>query len=220
MKQYTMTITIDAKSVCEINKVHQRVTLARKVAAFASTDMSADVSADLGASPQAVAWLTLEAGQTIVVSWEESYSLYATTSPPRAGARIVMNAHTPATPGVLYPFGSDNLFGSPGPAQASGTFSIDNQVGDDAWLFGLAQGATIGGPVGPIPLNIIPALNDERVALAPSPTVYVFLQSSAGNGVPILSIPDGACPVRFTTTNLHAHVAFWPENNTFHVTST
>lgn len=205
MTIYTLNFTIDTAGVEAINGAGQSITIAKSVAGGGTTP---------------VAWLAFEAAQTIQVTWEENYWIYATNTQVQAGAQILSTAITDeaAVSGKLYTFESTQIFSPPTPpAQPVGTFDVTNQVGNNSWLFGLAQMAKIAGKdtPNPVPLNIVSALNNETLTFTPEVTVSIFLQSVTNNGVVISQIESNALVVTLTSAAPSASIGFNDSLNQF-----
>ncbi|HEX8705402.1 MAG TPA: hypothetical protein VF815_41600 [Myxococcaceae bacterium] len=209
---YQLNFTIDAGGVAAINGASQYITIVKQLNPLTSTS----------AGPP-VAWLTFPAAQMITVQWEENYFLYATNAQLQAGATIVSTASTPdaALAQAEYTFSSDLVFGLPqiSPNIPAGTFEVNNQVGNNTWQFGLAQKATINGSKipSPVPLNIVPVLNNETATFTPEETVSIFLQSYSNNGVVLTQVAGNALQVMLSGTNPSVNIDFDDVNNTFYI---
>ncbi len=204
---FQLNFTISAADVATINDtLHQSIVIVKSVGASSGT-------------PQTVAWLHFfEAGQSIAVSWEENYWIYATNAQLQAGAKIVTNAITTssAPSNSLYQLGADTLFAGPGTGKGQGTYSVDNEVGADTWQLGLAQEAIIqGSKVTPVPLNIVSVGNGEIVTFTPEVTVSIFLQSLTDNGVVITEVSSSALTVTLTGVAPSADLTFDGDDKTF-----
>jgi hypothetical protein len=203
---YSLNLTMNEAAVEAINGTGQFITIVKKVQSSHRT--AGDV-----------AWLTFAATQTIQVSWQETYYLYATSQSLQAGAVINGTARTsnPALSGYRYVFNSNNLFVNPTPGLTQGTFNVKDLAGRNDWKFGLAQMATIGSaetPV-PVPLNVAQVLNNELVTFTPQATVSIFLQSFNNNGVVITEVMSEALTVTLPSTAPSANIGFDNSENTF-----
>ena len=105
-----------------------------------------------------VAWIAAAPMQQTVLTWDGSYSLFASSSPLQIGTAVTSTATTAATGGYAYPFTASG-FGT-GVAQSglsAQQYRVDNGVSSSTspgLLFGLAQPITMNGNLSqPLPLN-------------------------------------------------------------------
>lgn len=204
---YSLNFTMNPDAVGAINDAGQLVTIVKHV------DSANKSAGD-------VAWLTFQAAQSIQLSWQESYYLYATNQSLEAGATIKQSAQTtnPALSGYQYVFNAANLFVNPAPGFAQGSFNVNDQAGRNDWKFGLAQLANIStNPrlTKPVPLNAVKVLNNEIVTFVPRAKVSVFLQSYDDNGIVISQVKSNALTVELLSTEASASIGFSDADNAF-----
>jgi hypothetical protein len=204
---YSLSFTMNPEAVSAINDAGQFVTIVKQV------DSANKSAGD-------VAWLTFQAAQSIQVSWQESYYLYATNQSLEAGAVIKQTAQTvnPALSGYQYVFNAAHLFVNPAPGFEQGAFNVNDQAGRNDWKFGLAQLATVSTNPRidkPVPLNVVKVLNNELVTFKPRATVSVFLQSYDDNGIVISQVKSNALTVELIATDASASIGFSDADNTF-----
>jgi hypothetical protein len=201
-------ITIDAAGVEAINQAGQTVTIVQSV-----------VSDPLGSGNLPVAWLAFSPLESNIITWEQDYSLYATTTVLQNGATIQMTSQTEgaAVEGVVYSF-SEGVFtgGNPGSAD---TYNVDNQESSNSFSFGMAQEATVNGTETMAPLNAVPVLADESVSFTPELQISVFLSSATNNGSVLSQVAGNACTFTLTSQTPTANLGFDDASNTFFVNS-
>jgi hypothetical protein len=153
-----------------------------------------------------------------VVTWVESYAIFATTTPLQAGATIAETAMTgaPVQAGWTYTFQNGRFEGASG--GASGSFNVVNQQ-SGAFSFGLSQQASVNNVQVNAPLNATPVLFSASASFVPEATVSVFLSSSMNNGVVLSQVPYNALTISLTLQNPTANIGFDDSNETFYLES-
>jgi hypothetical protein len=216
MPMFTLNINIDGPGLKDIAGSGQRVTLTKKPRSFVELK---ERGAHANQNSVIVAWQAFQPFEFNVVTWDESYSLYATTTPLDTGNIIALNAVTdaPAIPGFIYAFTGGPPNGSPGEGN---TFNLSNQMSSGSFSFGLAQIATVNdSPSEWVPLNASPMLFNETAEFTPTDTVYIFLSSCGSNGTVIPEVPEKALAITLSSANPTATVTFDDANNAFFLLS-
>jgi hypothetical protein len=203
MMLYTLNIAIDDAGLQQIKDLGQYVTIVKSI-----------VSQPLPSGNLPVAWVAWKPWENNTVTWQEIYSMYASTSVLQAGATISMSSHTP-TPVQL---GYMNTFQSGYFTSAQGggasTFNLTNS-GGGSYNFGLSQVAVVNNVSVNAPLNAVPVGNAELATFTPQVTVSIFLQSYNNNGVVISQVASNALVVTLTSQLPSANIGFNDSNNTF-----
>ena len=188
MASYTLNIAIDSIGVQNIQSAGQLVTIVKQVNVPGQS---------LGAAALPVAWVTFTPQQTNNLTWQEQYWIYETVTQIQAGVTIQTSSITdgPGQDGYSYIF-ENGVFTLGAGDQAPGIFGVQNQQGVNNLHFGLAQVAQLnGGSTAPVPINVMPVLNNELATFQPEETVSVFLQAYQNNGVVISDVTGKACTV-------------------------
>jgi hypothetical protein len=200
---YQINISIDAAGVQALNAAGQFVTFVKSITSS---------PAESGNLP--VAWLSFSPFMSNSVGWQESYYLYATTTPIEPGATIQETSQTPAPAqeGPIYTF-QQGVF-TAGPEGSAPTYNMMNSQGS-ALTFGLAQTATVNGDNATAPVNAVTILNGENASFTPTETVSVFLSSFNTNGSVISHVAGNALVIELTSQEPVAHVSFNDANGQF-----
>lgn len=176
---YTLNVLIDADYLGPINKAKEKVVLIKLVTT----------------GGKGTAWVTFDPFQQNVVSWNNSYYIYASLIDPVEGAQIIINLSTPAQVRYEYTF-TDTFFNGQFNSQLEvGQYGVSNQVpyNQRQWVtFGMAQPYTVNGEaIGITPINaqVVPALHSAK--FTPTETVQIFLASDIENGT-VHNIDDPA----------------------------
>jgi hypothetical protein len=204
---YTLNISIDDAGLKQIAALGQSVTVVK------STIVNPLVSGNLP-----VAWLTWKPWESNIVSWQEIYSMYASTTVLQAGATIAMTSHTPAPVqlGYMNTFQSGYFINAAG--GGTSTFNLTN-LGGGSYNFGLSQQAIVNGTTVNAPLCAVPVGNDEQATFTPEVTVSIFLSSYSNNGVVISQVAGNACIVTLSSQTPTANIGFTDSTNTFYLMS-
>lgn len=202
MGQYQLNFTIDAAGVSQINQSGQLVTIVKSVS-------------PAGTGGTTVAWLAFAPLEQDIVTWDESYFIYATTTEIESGATITMTSVTADAVvfDQVYTLESGAFSGAPG--GTSDTYVAQNSNGGTL-SFGLSQQANVNGTTVTAPINAIPVLNNETVSFTPEVTVTIFLSNVTNNGVVISDVYSTPLTVTLTSTAPAANIGFIDENNTFY----
>ncbi len=201
MTTYSLNINIDPAGLSAIFSANQLVTLVKSV----------------GSTPSAagsVAWVSFHPFENNIVSWNENYLIYGTTTSLQSGAQIVMTSQTatPVQTGFTYTFEQGQFTGGPG--GQSGSFNVVNNLMNGI-NFGLAQTAIVNGLSTLAPLNAVPVNIDETASFTPIETVSIFLSSFENNGVVISQVAGNALAVELTSASPSASIGFKDATNTF-----
>ncbi|HEX2149499.1 MAG TPA: hypothetical protein VHI31_04910 [Actinomycetota bacterium] len=187
---YTLNIQIDSNGVQNIQSAGQWVTIVKPV--------NAPGQRFHAAGPHVV-WCAFIPQQENQLTWQKQYWLYETSI--QHGIGSIGTTDGPARDGYSYVFEED--FKSPVNDLAPGSFGVLNRQGANNLSFGLAQAVQVNDDsLPPIPVNVIPVLNNERAIFQPEETVSVFLSAffqdfsnPYQNGVVISEVTGEACTV-------------------------
>lgn len=206
MATYSITLNIGAAGVTQINtNLGQFVTLVKSVKPTPAP------------GKPIVAWVATAAMDTMVISWEEDYYVYAYEELVSVGDTITgFSQSDMATVGQKYTYSAGNFdAGTPGDP---GTYGAVNQSGGNITM-GLAQMVSTGGTPSASPINAVTVGNTEEADFTPEVIVSVFLQGYSNNGVVISEITGNACTVTLTSAAPNATLAFNVSDNVFTQTS-
>ncbi|AOJ71383.1 MULTISPECIES: hypothetical protein [Burkholderia] len=163
-----------------------------------------------------IAWVTFQPLQLNQISWQEQYTMYATTTVLQAGATIMMTSQTgaPIQTGWTYTFERAQFTGADGGSPS--TFNLLNsQAGN--FSFGLAQQAVVNNVPVAAPLNAVPVAYNMRASFTPIENLSLFLASYSNNGSVISQVASNALPITLSTQNPAAQVGFNERTNTFYL---
>jgi hypothetical protein len=205
MPTYQLNFTLTPTQVRKIHSAYQNLTIAKQNPLPAG-------------SPYNVAWVTFPPTSSDIVSWDETYLVYASRMQIEAGTQIILESVQAANSGQNWGW-SGSLFTGPGPL-SSQSYGVMNQAPDpDPWVFGLAQQAHVNGTLQTAPLNIVSAIDNERVLFTPIETVYAFLSPYDNNGTVITSTTDSVLMVQLTSISPSANLIFNDSANRFQLAS-
>ncbi|MBV8299074.1 MAG: hypothetical protein JO083_05980 [Candidatus Eremiobacteraeota bacterium] len=207
--QYQLTIDIDPQGVQNIYNSGQTITIVKSVN-----------SSPLQSGNLPVAWIAFQPLETNVVTWEENYSIYATTTQLQSGATIQMSSTTSGSvqQGWLYTLAGGIFTGTTGGGAT--TFNAGNAMSQHPFSFGLAQQTFINNVATTAPLNAIPVLYNESVSFTPLETISLFLSSYSNNGVVISQVAGNALVVTLSSQTPSAAIGFNDATNSFFQQST
>jgi len=200
--KYSLNISIDSAAVRTINQTRQRVTLVKSKAGGTT-----------------LAWVTFKPMENNLVTWEENYLIYATTTALQEGAVLDLQSQTdlPVQTGFVYTL-QDGVFNK-GDGGTKGLFAAVNQD-ENGENFGLAQTAIIHGKSVLAPLNAIPVNHNQNVTFEPIETVSIYLSNIQDNGVVISDVSGDALTVELTSVAPNATIGFNDGSNTFFLQGT
>ncbi len=202
MPTYTLNLAVDDAGLAAINASGQKVTIVKSVG-----------------SGEDVAWLLFEPLESNTITWEETYSVYASATNIEAGATIATQSTKVASGGNSYTFENGSFSnGVPGPGPTE--YVVENQdsaitiSGVEMITSGLYQGAVVNGNNTAAPLNAASVLFNETGTFTPIETIQVYLSSYNNNGLVISSVASNALTVTYTD-NTVASIKFNDTTNTF-----
>lgn len=166
-----------------------------------------------------IAWVAFQPLQQNQISWQEQYSMYATTTALQAGATIVMTSQTtqPIQTGWTYTFAQGQFQGTSGGSQS--TFNLSNQQ-QGSFSFGLSQTAVVNNVQVTAPLNAVPVAFNMNATFTPLETISLFLASYSNNGSVISQVASNALVITLSSQNPVANVGFNDQSNTFYLEQT
>lgn len=201
--QYQLSINIDSAGLANIYAANQYITIVKSVTAN-----------PLQSGNLPVAWISFQPFQSNIVTWVETYNIYATVSSLQSGATIKQTSVTdvPVQTGMTYTLAEGSFSSASG--GGSGVFTCANQQAP-MLNFGLSQEAVINGVTVNAPLNAVPILYDESASFTPIENVSIFLSNIVNNGVVLSQIASNALPVTLTSQTPTATIGFADASNTF-----
>lgn len=168
MSNYSLTVDITSSDMVALLDAKQQIVLVRRMS-------DAEVP---------VAWAVVPLLQSNVVTWNDDYQLFATSTPTSVGQTLVVNTAINATLQSDYAYSPAGFTGpSPDGSLPPGTVQIRN-LDSNSNAFGFAQGyARNGTPVKSLPINaqIVPAQQYARFSASQS--VWVYLSSGVQSGM-------------------------------------
>lgn len=202
---YQINISIDNQGLQTIYNNGLYVTLVKSV-----------VSQPVAQGNLPIAWVAFQPLQQNQVSWQEQFTMYATTTVLQAGATIVMTSqtNTPVQTGWTYTFEQGQFNGVSGGSQS--TFNLANQQNGN-FNFGLAQQAIVNNVQVTAPLNAIPVPYNMSATFTPLETISLFLASYSNNGSVISQVASNALVITLSSQNPVAQVGFNDATNTFYL---
>ncbi|HEY3570138.1 MAG TPA: hypothetical protein VGP73_19555 [Thermoanaerobaculia bacterium] len=163
-------------------------------------------------APPNVAWLAFQPFSANMVTWEEEYSIYASTTAIQNGATLQQLSTTPfpAATGQVYPLTAQGFFGPPQGGGAPGLYTALNQFNNPGGLtFGLAQNARVNGqPMNGNAVSAVATPFQTIIALAPSTTVYIWVQQQVRSGTVVTHVSAPQTAVEFTGGVTQATVVY------------
>jgi hypothetical protein len=205
MAQYQLTIDIDNAGLTKIYNAGQSVTIVKSV-----------VSSITQAGNLPIAWVQFQPMDSNIVTWQEIYNIFASTTILQSGAQISMSSQTP-TPvqtGWTYTLANGQFAGLAGGSTL--TYNANNQMNNYSYSFGLAQQAIVNNVPVFAPLTAAPVLYNEGVTFTPFETISIFLASTVNNGVVLSQIASNALTVTLSSQNPAAVIGFNDSLNTFY----
>jgi hypothetical protein len=151
-----------------------------------------------------VIWVAFKPMNGNTVTWDEEYSVYASTTNVVNGAQIITNSTTPATSGNSYAFLPAGHFGPSTSNVSNVEYGVKNQsqftIGPIAMITsGLFQAANVNGTATGSPLNATPVPRQEQATFTPIEKVQIFVTSYENNGLVISEVTSQALTVDLTS---------------------
>jgi hypothetical protein len=166
--------------------------------AFRAGAQSVVVAKSFGNARPNVAWLAWTPLVRNIVTWDESYGVYAAEiASSHGGIPRVVALVQPAQDRCLYAFSGD-AFGAPSaaPEIVSGHYDVRNDATFTA-SFGLVQGALVNGTPILAPLHGVVLPPGLTADFTQGRHVYVWAESGLASGAVIATIPPGAAVITF-----------------------
>jgi hypothetical protein len=170
MPSYSLKLEIAAADLAIIRAAGLRLTLARPV----------------GNGDPNVVWLALDPFPSTVIQWDESYWIFASTTPIVHGATVTILSEIlpgPALDAGIYSFTPSGEFGAFEPVSSipAGTYAVANNMPYDHFpllTFGLSQSPQVAPqPVEPKPISVRSVLSQQKTELTPLPVIFIWLQN-------------------------------------------
>jgi hypothetical protein len=186
MPTYELEIQFDDAGLKAINAAEQLVTLVK--------------SAGAG---RPVAWVSFHPMEANKIIWEETYSVYASTTQIQDGAQITTQSTRAAVGGNTYTL-SEGTFDNGAPGLPAASYGVNNHDpnfmidGVEMFTSGLYQGAQVNGQPTASPLNAVAIPYLESGTFTPIEKVQVFASSYQDNGIVISAVSSLALMVDLT----------------------
>jgi hypothetical protein len=148
-----------------------------------------------------VVWLAWHPSIRNVITWDDSYGLYASEIPTSHGSvPQILDFVYPARDGAAYPF-AGTMFASPHDRDGipRGHYDVDNSAPFTA-TFGLVQTALLNGILICSRLNAVALPSGLTADFSPGTTLYVWTDGGLQSGAVISRIPDDATVIDFSRT--------------------
>jgi hypothetical protein len=203
MTDYSLTLQISSTDLPTLQAAGQQIVLVRKLAN----------------AGQNVAWAAIPLAQNRLVSWNDSYAIYASTTPNAIGNVILSTAQTSATLQCSYSLSMTGFQGPiPDPTLPAAAVRITNTVPAGtapSMLMGLAQAFALdGGSAGtaqPLNAQTVPAQQIAQFSAAQQ--LWIYLASGVSGGMilpPPLSGTNATARQVFSTALLLSFSAATP----------
>ena len=160
-----------------------------------------------------VAWIAFQPMQWTNVSWDDSFSVYASTSQTQPGTTLIVSSQQNAQLGMIYTFGSNMIF-STAPGGPANVATIINGSGNPMTT-GLQQSVSVNGSPVSAPVNAAALPPQAREGFAPSNVVTIFVAAVSGNGTVLPQIPGNALSLTLSSQNPVANVVFNDQTGSF-----
>jgi len=204
MTTYNLTVQFDVQDLNVILQASELVTIVYGVSAVVTSATPALLAGAHTNSPSFV-WLAFSPLESNVVSWTDSYALYASSTVEQNGVVVRTSATTPAVSTTVVPFQANGAFGAPlsGAALPADHYGIVNQYNPAATMtFGLCAGTkpvVNGNPVNDtintMSASIVPL--HQNVQLAASNSLQIFLQTGTSDGMTLPNSIANVAPISF-----------------------
>ncbi len=146
-----------------------------------------------------VVWLAWHPSIRNVITWDDSYGLYASEIPTSHGSvPQILDFVYPASDGVAYRF-AGTMFASPHDRHGipRGHYDVDNSAPFTA-TFGLVQTALLNGSLICSRLNAVALPSGLTADFSPGTTLYVWTDGGLHSGAVISRIPNDATEIDFS----------------------
>lgn len=188
MSTYSLTINFEAMDVRIFGNCNSRLIIAK--------------SSPGGFMPS-VAWLPIRPMETNVITWEDTYGIYASSTEYVTNAVIKKKSRIDSVEmGSWYELEHSGTFGSPEENKDKGAYGIDNQYkGPNGYMvMGLTQDAVVDDEV--VKGAIVSAAKvpyKSSIQMATIATIYIWMASGITNGSVISDISSTATKVELTS---------------------
>ncbi|QVN17340.1 hypothetical protein [Burkholderia pyrrocinia] len=203
---FQINVSISTKGLDTIYDSGLYVTLVKSV-----------VSNPISGGSLPVAWVSFQPLHENQVTWQEQFTMYATTTTLQSGATIKMTSQTDAQiqPGWIYSFERGRFTEAQG--GDPGTFNLRNQQTPGNFSFGLAQPVVINNVQTSAPLNAVSVPYNVNATFTPLEKLSLFLSSYSNNGSVIAAVASNALNITLSSTSPQADVGFNDQTNTFYL---
>jgi hypothetical protein len=172
------------------------------------------VATKLMATGAAIAWRTFQPVQKNIVTWNDNYGIYATTTELAPGNRIIMNTVTDVPVQIEWTYTFEKGQFSAASNGTANVFTVANQM-NGMFSFGLAQQSVANNVTAITPLSAISALFNQEIFISPPGEIFIFLSSVECSGTILYEISSNALAVPLSNDGATIMVGFNNQNNTF-----
>jgi hypothetical protein len=186
MSQYQLNISFTQADLDTLHEAGELVTIVKQTTSGGSAT---------------VAWVTFDPFTSNTVTWEDTYTLYASNTEIEGNATIQMMSQAPAAEMQSLIFASGSFQGAQqGVTLPADTYGVlNNETDVPALTFGLAQEATVSGnavPSSPINAQWVPS--HQNAAFEPLDVIQVFMQAQTSNGMVLSDVTSQAITLTFS----------------------
>ncbi|MFS1514023.1 hypothetical protein VQL36_16495 [Chengkuizengella sp. SCS-71B] len=167
--EYNLKINFSCDDLANIYKANQKVTLIKE------------------SSGNSVPWVTFTPFQCNKISWDENYSIFASTNLSQHGVMIDKVSETNANDGIVYDFNTGIFRRNADEKTKKGSFQAVNNTSENLTL-GLAQTVTVNNnKCKGAPITASTVLAGQSVTFTPIEKVKILLHSNETHKGQILS---------------------------------
>jgi len=175
------------------------------------TNVIAAKPSNEGGQPN-VAWQVFKAMQSNFIEWEETYSMYASTSPVTNGEHL--NQHStaayPCYMDKLYTLCDNGVVTGPSTGGQADRFALQNDFSSkDSMTFGLLQNANVNNSqVNGNGVTASPVIYKSTALMQPISTIYLWLQSGVASNTVLTVVTSPMSEFKFNSASETISVSY------------
>lgn len=209
MPKYELELAFDPDVLETVKESGQQIKIAKPVK---------------GESPNVI-WLSVDAFQSNVITWEEECGIYVSDTGIQHGAHIrkISEVEFPAADAACYTFTNNHVFDGPSTGRniPDGTYAAYNEVDYEKYpslTFGLTQSAMVNKkPQERKPLSATSVLSKQLIEITPLTEVYIWLQAEFTSETIISKVSGNHSKAQFGGGVTHLSMKYMPKLGTFQV---
>jgi hypothetical protein len=219
MANYSLQLLFKPDDLSIVRMAGLELTIAKPISSMINTFEGMDSSSFM-------TWLAFDPLQDNLLTWDDCYCIYASTTIPLEKGTVVYclsQTSFPAQDAAYYSYGASAIFSGPytgsGAAQP-GSYKVINDMPYNlypALTFGLQQKATVNSrnmPLAPINAAVVPS--SYPIIFTPEQTiVYVWLQAGQAAGTVITTLPANGTKVAFGNGTTQQKLQYNPVTGKF-----